>query len=655
MLMMFHHPEMLLLLLILPIPGKIMARAHRKREEAAQKLRGKKTISKGWKKRVGFQLGAFAALILALAQPAWNPRPGPLQTQGRDLVIALDISRSMLAEDVFPSRLEAAKISLTEGLDALQGQKIGLITFAGAAAVRVPLTLDHEFVRYMLDRAQPSDADVGSTSLQAAIEKAIDVALTESARGKQDILLFTDGEDHISDIEKTAEELRECGARVLMIGLGDPLAGATIPERGNPGEWMQYKDEEVVTKLDEAKLIRLSEESSNVMYHAARTRPFDLISLYRQMIADSPGILSDEAGDRVYTEGYPFLIALALLLWLLPMNKQLFAALLLAGCSPDLQTLEKEYEQAFQTGRELWAAAQEPAESDPRNALFTLQKAQAAFLKAALIRPGDRPAAEQIAGITAQIRAVEETVREQEEAEKDLQQKLKEAIKQLEQLVQRENTLSQKSRQLLRRRPRASAKQKAQAVEPARLEQTDVKTKTGEVTQTVTESQKLIRKMLSAAFSDGDRASPTEYDKPMRLLNEAQAAQTTALDNLKPNGVNWPKANTAFRSATRQMQKALQILSDQNSGQDSQQSSNLPEDYDMEWDFDENMEWSESDMPSDLSMPMQSGSFKTSLESRSLPMPNYTAEEILMEEAANMEKRAQQQSSRAGAKVEKNW
>ena len=75
----------------------------------------------------------------------------------------------------------------------------------------------------------------------------------------------------------------------------------------------------------------------------------------------------------------------------------------------------------------------------------------------------------------------------------------------------------------------------------------------------------------------------------------------------------------------------------------------------MDWEFEEDMEWSESDMASDMSMPMEAGDFQTALNSRSLPTPNYTAEEILMEEAANMEQRAKQQSDRAGAKVEKNW
>ena len=656
--MIFQAPQMLSLLVTLPILGRILARACRKQDEAAVKLRGAKKSSKDWKKPIAFQLGALAALIIALAKPAWNPHPGPLQAHGRDLVVALDISRSMLADDVFPTRLDAAKIALHESLDLMQGQKIGLITFAGAASVRVPLTLDHNFIKYILDRAQPSDADVGSTSLQAAIEKALDIALSESKQGMQDIILFTDGEDHISDIETTTEELRECGARVLIVGIGDPIAGAKVPDIGNDGKWMQYKGQDVITRLDEAKLHQLSEQSPNVIYYAAQTRPFDLITLYRQLISDTSDLPVNDETQRVYTEGYPVFIALALILWLVPLNRRLFPALLLcilAGCTPEQSPLpDTAYAENIEQARTLWAEAQEFIEADPHSALALLSDARTRFLRAAMSRPGDDAAARQIAGVSAQLRAVEAAVKAQEEAEKDLQQKLEEAIAQLQLLVPRENALAQQSQALLRRRPAAPPEEKQAAAEPSRTEQADIGDGTGAVLETITEVQTVIRKMLAAAFDDSTDQPPTEFDEAVDTLTRARASQTDALNNLNPDAVQWPQANSAFHSASRQMQEALRILTDQNQGQ-SGEDSEMSEDGEMDWEFDEDMEWSESDMASDMSMPMQSGQFQSALQNRSLPTPNYTAEEILMEEAANMEQRAQQQSGRAGAKVEKNW
>ena len=653
--MLLHAPKMLILLVVLPVLGKILLRAQRLQSEAAEKLQGKGTRSpkKSSRRRI-LSVSALGALIIALAQPAWNPRPGPLQVQGRDLVIALDISRSMLATDVFPSRLDAAKISIYENLDLLQGQKIGLITFAGAASIRVPLTLDHNFVRYMMERAQPSDADIGSTSLQSAIEKAIDIALSESKQGKQDILLFTDGEDHISDIETTAAELRECGARVLIIGLGDPVAGAKVPAMETTNSWMQYKGKDVITKLDEEKLIQLSSQSPNVIYHAARTRPFDLISLYRRLIADTSGLPVSDKTQLVYTEGYPLFIALALILWLIPLNKRLFPSLILClfvGCGKEVQVESRHVE----TGRALWSEAQQTVESDPETALFTLMEARRELLQAAMMQPGDPDTARQIAGISLQIRTVKKAVQEQEAAEKDLQQKMQEAIEQLHLLTNRENTLARQSQQLLRRRPAVPEKERAAAVKPARLEQTEVRAGTETVTKTVAEVQSVIRKMLSAAYGDEGQPPPTEFDEALDKLVQARSNQIDALQKLAQETVAWPQVNSAFHGATRQMQEALRLLSDQNPGEGEDKNSEMSDEGEMDWEFDEDMEWSESDMPSDLSMPMQSGNFQTALENRSLPTPNYTAEEILMEEAANMEQRAQQQSGRAGAKVEKNW
>ena len=215
----------------------------RLQREAACRLKGvaPENGPAGLGRRDWLALAALACVVLALARPQWNPRPYDVERRGRDLVIALDVSRSMLAADVFPSRLEAARIAIHEALPALAGQRIALITFAGSASVRVPLTLDHGFVRYMLERADPSDMDVGSTSLQAAFEKAVGTVLTDAAGGRRDLVVFTDGEDHLSDIEKTAELLEKCGARVLIIGLGDPVRGARVPDASgtNPMDAVQ--------------------------------------------------------------------------------------------------------------------------------------------------------------------------------------------------------------------------------------------------------------------------------------------------------------------------------------------------------------------------------------------------------------------------------
>jgi len=653
--MIFKAPEMLLLLAVLPILGSLRVRTQKKQEEAAEKLRGQRPPDSSKPgKQLLLYMTPFAAIILALAQPAWNPHPGTAGMQGRDLVFALDISQSMLAADVFPSRLDAAKIAIFESLDHLRGQRIGLITFAGAASVRVPLTLDHNFVRYMLDRAAPSDADVGSTSLQSAIEKAIDIVLKESKQGQQDLIILTDGEDLLSDIEMTAEELRDCGARVLIIGLGDPIGGARIPDTVKTNQWMQYKGADVITRLDEEKLKKLSAESPNVTYFAAQTKPFDLTAIYRKMLTETQEIPGTENGQTVYTEGYPFLIAFALLLWILPLKKRflpLLTALFIAGCSPDVPP--DDVPQKIEEARTEWADAQSSIEIDPSSAVTSLELTRAELLQAALKHPGDPRIAQQIAGLSRQVNEVKKAVIAKGKAEEDLQKKLEEAVKRLNELTQREDALSKQSQQLLRKRPPTPPEEQAAAAPAALLEQTEVSEGTGAVLATVQQVQTIIQNALKAAFGESEAPLPTEFDGVVSKLSAARIEQQSAMDNLQPEALLWPRANSALRTATLRMQEALALLANQNQKNNSDEPSS--ESDESNWDFDEDAEWDESDQQSNMSMPMSSQSFKTALENQTLPSPNYTSEEILTEEAANMEQRAQKKSERAGANVEKNW
>lgn len=655
--MLFKAPWMLLLLLILPVLGRVLTAAQKRRMDDTEKLRGKRDFpADQFKRQLAFRLGAFAALIAALAQPVWNPHPGPAGLQGRDLAIALDISRSMLAADVFPTRLDAAKIALFEGLDHLRGQPVGLITFAGAASVRVPLTLDHSFVRYMLDRASPSDAEVGSTSLQSAIEKAIDVVFRESRQGQQDLIILTDGEDHLSDIEKTAEQLRDCGARVLIIGLGDPVAGARIPDSENPTGWMQYNGRDVVTRLSETTLTRLAKESPNILYVPAQTRPFDLLAIYRKMLADTQSLPAGDSGQIVYTEGYPLLIALALLLWFFPLLgrlRPLLAALLLAGCAPDSQPPDHEFSRHFDHGRALWAEVQPGLRTDPRAAIPLLIDAREAFLQAALISPGNVQAAQQIAGVSTQLAETEQLVREQQKAEEELQRKLQAAIQELQELIARETALSEKSRQLLKKQPPASQDELLAAAVPALKEQTGILDRTDSVTETVQSIQEIIREAIAALYGKKSSPPPTEFDAAIDKLNDAKTEQQNATIFLQADDLRWPQANSAFFSAARRMQEALVLLPGQNQNGDEDQESQPNDDLDQEMNPD--AEWDDSTSDKSLSMPMNSLDFFTALENQSLPVPNYTAEEIMQEEAANLEQRAQQKASRAGAAVEKNW
>lgn len=659
--MTFKAPLFFLCLLALPLMYHLLRRAERKALVALHQLRGEcaPVAKKNGQQRIALKLGALLMAITALAQPRWNPHSVSVSgIKGRDLVIALDISRSMLAADLYPSRLEAARFVLLESLPALNGQRIGLITFAGSSAVRVPLTLDHSFVRYVLQRVSPSDADVGGTSLQAAIEKALDIVLDESERGQQDLIIFTDGEDHISNLAQVAEKLQEWGARVLIIGLGDPVEGARVPAlEGGKEEWMTYKGAEVVSRLDEDTLTQLAEVSPGVIYYPAHTKPFDLLTIYRNMLAETGELELGDESQTVFDEGYRYFVALALVLVLITYKRKLhmgFALLaLLYGCAPQPNLAEAEYQQRFQAGRIAWSEAQSAVESSAPLGLELLSAARENFLMAAICKPGDLPVASQIAGVSAQMRELEARLAEKQGEDEEAQQRLQQAIEVLRELTQKEEELSAQGQRLLRRRPPVPQSEKQAAAVTLRHAQCEITGGTRKVLQIVTTVQAQIQKMLGAAFGMQEKPLATELDPAVLLLRSAELAQEKIETELAPDRTNWDNASVSLMNAARGLREALEILTDQSKANTKNEDSG--QDAADDGEFEEEMEWSESSDPAALSIPLRSQSFNSALNSKYMPTPNYTVEEIMAEEQANQLKRDQQNAARAGAKVEKNW
>lgn len=680
-------PWMLLLLPSLALVGWLIARARRLQREAACRLKGVPPESGTWRlgRRDGMVLGALGCMILALARPQWNPQPCDVERRARDLILVLDVSRSMLAADVAPSRLEAARMAIHEALPAWAGQRIALVTFAGSASVRVPLTLDHGFVRYMLERADPSGVDLGSTSLQAAFEKALGAVLTDAARGRTDVVVFTDGEDHLSDREKTAALLAGCGARVLLIGLGDSVQGARVPDvSGAANAWMQHQDAAVVSRLDEGTLANLSAKSSKVSFYPARTRPFDLVALYQGLVSGASGdAVAGELRQIRYTEGYPYLLSLSVALWLASSSwglagvcRLLPLVLLVSGCGRrEDEGSEAAFRMKVQRGGELLGHAQEQSGLDLAGARALLLDAREAFLCAALLRPGDLETARQITGATRRLRELDAALEKQRAAEEKRHAKLGELIGQLERLAMRQARLAQQSSRLLARRlvpPNADLSNSSdrdnemseddsipsnsndrRLAAPAAEEQQAVQEGTARLLESVAFQRNALRQMLAQAYGSGGKKLPTELDPAFDLLTGVQAAQEQALGSLDPPSISWPKANTAFHTAAGRMQEALEALRSLQPPVKDRDDDAMPPANDG--DSQEDLEGPGSDSEGKKTQPVSAGDFANALELRPLPIPNYTPAEILAEEAANQERRARLKAARAGAKVEKNW
>ena len=192
-------------------------------------------------------ISAFVIIVMALTQPRWNPQTQKIKRRGRDVCILLDTSRSMLAEDIKPSRLERSKIAVRDLMEILQGDRIAIVTFAGNASVKCPLTQDYAFARTVLADISTESTNRGGTMIGDAVRKAAEDVFDRQSREYKDIILITDGEDHDSFPVQAAEKAAQEGIRIIAIGLGDENQGSRIPITGPNGQktFMKYNGQEV--------------------------------------------------------------------------------------------------------------------------------------------------------------------------------------------------------------------------------------------------------------------------------------------------------------------------------------------------------------------------------------------------------------------------
>ena len=319
--MRLNYVEMLFLLWALPALGGVYAYAAYRRREACRLFAEAGLLKqinvavsltrRRWK--AALILLAMATLIFALARPAWNPKPKTVSRAGRDVVFVLDVSKSMLAEDLAPNRLERAKLAINDCLDVLQGDRVGLVAFAGASAVKCPLTLDYGFFRMMLDGISTDSISRGGTLIGDAVRKALDEIFDDQAKQFKDVILITDGEDHDSFPVEAAEEAGRRGIRILAIGLGDEDQGKRIPitdERGRK-TFMKYQGQEVWTKLDAGTLLKMVNNTPGGKYLNVATGTFDLGAIYLDLIASAEKKELESKTVTLFEEKFQIFLALA--------------------------------------------------------------------------------------------------------------------------------------------------------------------------------------------------------------------------------------------------------------------------------------------------------------------------------------------------------
>lgn len=324
--MRFQHIEVLLLLwLLLPL-GLLFVYAAHKRRQALQRFASENlhpviniTVSKSRRSWKAILLLTACALILtALARPAWNPMPKEIEQQGRDVVFLLDVSRSMLAEDLAPNRLERAKLAISDALEVLQGDRVALVVFAGTAEVKCPLTLDYGFFRMMLDDVSTDNIARGGTMIGDAVRKVTTQVFDDLERKHKDIVLITDGEDHDSFPIEAAADAGKRGIRLLAIGIGDENQGKRIPITDSAGQrtFLTHQGQEVWSKLDAETLREMVNATPGGRYLNVATGTFDLGEIYLRLIASAEKKELESKTIERYEEKFQIFLSLALLLLL---------------------------------------------------------------------------------------------------------------------------------------------------------------------------------------------------------------------------------------------------------------------------------------------------------------------------------------------------
>lgn len=257
---------------------------------------------------------AFCFFVLALARPQRGVKLQEHQITGAEVIIALDVSNSMLAQDYSPNRLERAKLAIAQVSEKLQGDRVGLIVFAGDAYVQIPLTSDYISARMFLNSISTNSVPVQGTAIGSAIDLALR-SFSEQSDKSRAIIVITDGENHEDDPVTVAQAAADMGVRVFTIGIGSkegtfiplPDGGYITDEDGN----------NVMTRLDDATLQEIA-AVGNGLYVQSSTREFGLNPIIEEIQNMEDEVMTSVVYEE-YEELYMYFLGVALLFFVIEM------------------------------------------------------------------------------------------------------------------------------------------------------------------------------------------------------------------------------------------------------------------------------------------------------------------------------------------------
>ena len=320
--MRFAEPVFLALVAVVPIAGLLFAFLRARREKALTRLvapalrrRLMPKTANLWGLQAWLMILGLALCLLAAARPQWGKSTEKFVERSRNVVVAIDVSRSMLAADVRPNRLERAKADVADLIDSLEGDRCALVAFRRTGVTLCPLTSDRGFLRSALEQMTPESAPRGETDLGSAIRAALD-ALDPAADDHNAIIVISDGGDLRGEALQNAEIAKKRGIPIFTVGIGDPKVGATLQdESGRP---LKYKGEVVKVKLEETALKAIAEASRGryVPLATAGTAETTLGAIYRKFLRQVAAKEQNEAEQRA-AERYQVFLAPGLVLLIL--------------------------------------------------------------------------------------------------------------------------------------------------------------------------------------------------------------------------------------------------------------------------------------------------------------------------------------------------
>lgn len=322
--MKFARIEMLFLIWTVPVFFLIFYFAMKKRETILSRFASPRSLSsitpdidphQRWIK-IGLVLLAVMFGIIALSGPEYGYTWQKIERRGVDIIIALDCSKSMLARDIKPSRLERAKREIYDLLNMLQGDRIGLVAFSGSAFLQCPLTLDYDAFQVFLKILSPDFLPVGGTDIPAAIKTAIS-GFNEKEATQKAIILITDGESTTGDPLKAARTAKKAGIKLFCIGVGKK-EGVPVPDEQG-GFKKDPSGNIILTRLDEETLKKMAVLTGGIYVHSI-AGDMDLNIIYKKEIREKMKLSTLSGGRKqVWEDRYQWFLIPAIVMLLIDM------------------------------------------------------------------------------------------------------------------------------------------------------------------------------------------------------------------------------------------------------------------------------------------------------------------------------------------------